>query len=240
MDLRAPTDPAAAERTDRTMPNAHRRPKRSPTKTRRSAEKREARIERAADAEDVRRPPKGSAEALALEEARELLKAQRASLPGWWAGPEKRTVYFREGNPYRVIAQHERPQWSGHDPPYRVLSPEGVLLGGSSHLSKAQQLCDVLGEPMLKTALFAAAVGPQDETIAVVPPPPLVRRAQRDAARKLAVVPPAAPVPTAAVPSVAAPDSDSFVDLGEGVSSRVEPPPVPPSFLLAPPRLRKV
>lgn len=36
------------------------------------------------------------------------------------------------------------------DPPFEVRDPNGVKMGGSTHLARAQQLADVLGEPLPK------------------------------------------------------------------------------------------
>jgi hypothetical protein len=212
------------------MNDAHRRPKRAvPASSRssregKSAEAREARVERA------ERLHPNSVEAVAIAEAKELLAQQRESLPGWTKGSEKHPVWRKKGVAYTVIAKHEKLVWGVSDPPYRVLSPEGVLLGGSSHLKKAQKVCEVLEVPLARTPLFAAAVGPVDETIATPPPSPREKRLARDTARIAA----GGPVRLAAVPAPA-----SFVDLGDAVSS------ASPSLSRTPPaeaprRLRKV
>lgn len=85
----------------------------------------------------------------ALASATTSLRAWVESEPGVWTRP---------GVAYRVRLTASRRVWAATNPPYQVLGPDGTLLGGSSHLARAQRTAEVLEQPI--DVLLAAAVAP--------------------------------------------------------------------------------
>ena len=82
------------------------------------------------------------------EEAR-LLREATAPLAGWqqdhaagaWAKTGVLYVVLVTGGPAKR-------RWAASDPPFLVVCPAGVKMGGSSHLAKAQRLAETLGVPV--------------------------------------------------------------------------------------------
>lgn len=88
----------------------------------------------------------------AQAEAEREAKAARTPLKGWvFLDPEQH--WAKPGIAYVVRVFPEPPtkrRGVSLDPPYQVFSPAGTKLGGSSHLSRAQQMAEVLEQPLPK------------------------------------------------------------------------------------------
>lgn len=82
------------------------------------------------------------------EEAR-LLKEATTPRQGWtteagsgrWQTPGVTYVVLVHGSPTKK-------RWIASDPPFVVVCPDGVKMGGSSHLARAQRLAEILGVPL--------------------------------------------------------------------------------------------
>jgi hypothetical protein len=88
----------------------------------------------------------------AAEEARALAEARRPKR-GWVCDLPRR-VWTKEGVLYVVFERLEgaapepKRRWAASDPPFLVVCPAGVKMGGSSHLDRAQRMAEVLGVPL--------------------------------------------------------------------------------------------
>jgi len=84
---------------------------------------------------------------LTREEAAALERARLRPRPGWSLAPGE-TDWRKEGCSYIVRFTAKRRKWSAEVAPFQILNPEGVPLGGNSHLSRAQRTAEMLSVPL--------------------------------------------------------------------------------------------
>ncbi len=65
-----------------------------------------------------------------------------------WTFDEATNLWRKSDCPYVVRFVAKRRKWSAEVAPFQVLSPAGTVLGGASHLWRAQKTAEELGQPL--------------------------------------------------------------------------------------------